>query len=154
RSGDPQASCSCGAQARSRGMRERRLMTCHGEQLLLRRYYYCERCRRGLAPLDEALGLEDGSTTPTVRRWIAEVAAKLPFEEAAALLAQLTPVGVSASTLERIAVATGSALFAAQQCVAQQHHAGHLPVPPQKPSRLYISMDGKMTPLRDVWRKD
>src|SRR5689334_12341824 len=154
RSRDAEASCPCGAPARARGWRERRLMTAHGEQVLRRRYYYCERCHHGLAPLDDALGLDRGSTTPVVRQWIAEVAAKLPFAEAAALLGRLTPVAVSAATVERSAVATGRALAAAQQRTAQLHQSGALPVPPHKPARLYISMDGKMTPLRDAWRKD
>lgn len=148
------ASCACGAPARSRGTRERRLITAHGEHVLTRRYYYCERCRHGFAPLDDALGLDRGTTTPTVRQWIAEVAAKLPFEETSALLARLTPVAVSAATIERVAVAVGSALAAAQQQTAQRHHGGQLPLPERKPARLYISMDGKMTPLRDAWHKD
>jgi hypothetical protein len=154
RSRDAEAACSCKALARARGMRQRRLITSHGEQILLRRYYYCERCRRGFAPLDEVLGLDGGSTTPLVRQWIAEVAAKLAFEEASALLQRLTPVAVSAATVERIAVATGNALAAAQHGAAQRHHDGQLPMPAHKPTRLYISMDGKMTPLRDEWRKD
>jgi hypothetical protein len=148
------ALCSCGAPARERGLRQRRLITIHGEQSLWRRYYYCARCRRGFAPLDEALGLDRGATTPLVRQWMAVVAAKLVFAEAADLLAQLTPVTVSAATVERVAVATGKALSADQQRTAQLHHDGQLPVPEQKPTRLYISMDGKMTPLRDQWCKD
>jgi uncharacterized protein UPF0236 len=154
RSRGDEASCSCGALARLRGLRERRLITSHGEQILLRRYYYCERCRRGFAPLDEALGLDRGATTPLVRQWIAELASKLVFEDASAVLQRLTPVTVSATTVERIAVATGEALFAAQQAAAQRHLVGQLPALGHKPARLYVSMDGKMTPLRDAWRKD
>jgi len=148
------ACCSCGATARERGRRQRRLITVHGEQHLWRRYYYCDHCRRGFAPLDEALGLDQGATTPRVRQWIATVAANLVFGEAADLLALLTPVTVSAATVERVTVATGQALAADQERTAQLHHEGQLPVPARKPTRLYLSMDGKMTPLRDAWRKD
>jgi Uncharacterised protein family (UPF0236) len=148
------ARCCCGALARERGLRQRRVITIHGEQCLWRRYYYCDRCRSGFAPLDEALGLDQGATTLLVRQWIATAAAKLVFAEAADLLALLTPVAVSGSTVERVAVATGKALAADQQRTAHLHQQGQLPVPDRRPTRLYISMDGKMTPLRDPWHKD
>jgi hypothetical protein len=37
---------------------------------------------------------------------------------------------------------------------SQQHQAGALPIPALRPERLYISMDGKLVPLRDPWRRD
>jgi hypothetical protein len=100
------------------------------------------------------LGLSRAATTPTVRRFAAHLAAHLPFAEAAQLLAEFTAIRVGASTVERCAVAAGKALRLAQDQAAVHHRAGAGPEVETKPSRLYVSVDGIMAPLRDPWRKD
>jgi len=152
---DNQATCPhCAQPARYRGRVPRLLLTRHGEQTLFRRYYSCSPCQTGCAPLDRALGLDAGATSPTVRVWMARLGALAPFELAAALLQELTGVVGSVSTLERTALAVGDAFHHAQHQQAIQHHAGHLPQPAARPRRLYIAMDGTMTPLREPWRQD
>jgi hypothetical protein len=69
----------------------------------------------------------------------------MPFEVAQGVLARLTGVQVGASTLERTAVAIGTAL----QAVPAAAGPGR-----RKPRRLYISMDGKLVPLREAWKRD
>jgi hypothetical protein len=76
------------------------------------------------------------------------------FAQAQATLALLTGVAVGESTLERGAVSAGTALRQAQREQAQQHQQGRLPQPAHKPQRLYLSFDGMMTPLRDLWKRD
>jgi hypothetical protein len=130
------------------------VVTRHGAVAFVRPYYHCARCHGGFAPLDQALGLDAGNTTTCVRLWLAELAALEPFVTASGLLARLTGVQVSAATVERTAVAIGTALRAAQQQQAQWHQSGRLPEPDLRPARLYCSMDGAMAPLRDAWRRD
>jgi hypothetical protein len=149
-----QARCPCGGRARYRRLLPRRLVTCHGERTLWRRYYYCATCRSGWVPLDQQLGLDRQVTTPTVRRWIARVAARDTFGGAAATLQELTAVRLSVSTLTRTAVRVGTALARAQQASGQEHQAGHPPPVQQKPRRLYVTLDGKLVPLRDAWKRD
>jgi hypothetical protein len=150
-----QAHCpQCGQAARYRATYARTLITRHGERVLLRRYFYCGACAHGFAPLDATLGLDGGATTPAVRLWAAHLAAHLPFAEAARLLAQLTGVQLGESTVERLAVAVGSALRQAQHTEAQQHHAGRGPVVVAKSLRLYVSADGIPVPLRAPWKRD
>lgn len=150
-----QARCpKCRAWARYRCTSPRTLITRHGERTLSRRYYYCPTCQHGFAPLDAALGLEGGVTTPTVRLFSAHLAAHLPFAEAATLLERLTGIRLGASTVERTAVAVGAALRAAQQAEAQRHRAGVGPPVERKPPRLYVSVDGIYAPLRQPWKKD
>jgi hypothetical protein len=66
-------------------------------------------------------------TGPTLRAWLARLAAWQPFEEAVATLALLTGVQVSDATLERTAVAVGRSLGEALQQRARQHQQGRLP---------------------------
>lgn len=156
REGPPenQARCGCGATARYRSCLARVVITRHGELTLRRRYYYCPSCQRGFAPLDDRLGLDQEATTRRVREWCALLGGHLPFAEGAVVLERLTGVRLGMSTLERTTVAVGSRLRAAEQAEARRHHAGQLRQPVRKPSRLYISIDGKMTPLRDPWKRD
>jgi uncharacterized protein UPF0236 len=149
-----QARCPCGGVARYRRRRPRRLVTRHGERTLWRRDYHCATCRRGLVPLDRQLGLDRPVTTPTVRRWIARIAARDTFAGATATLPELTGVRLSASTVTDTAVQVGAALARAQQARGQEHQAGHPPAVQRRPRRLYVSLDGKLVPLRDAWKRD
>jgi hypothetical protein len=151
---DNQTRCACGARARFRDDASRRLITIHGEHSWTRPYYHCAACECGFAPLDRVLGLDGGATTVQIRRWIARLASKDPFGEAAADLEEFTGVRLSVSHVERIAVAIGTSLGAAQRAQAQQHQAGQLPLPALRPSRLYVGIDGKIVPLREPWRRD
>jgi hypothetical protein len=107
-----------------------------------------------VVPLDAALGLDAGTTTRQVRLWMADLAARLPFAEATLTLERLTGVRVAASTLEDTAVAMGTALRHAQHEAAERHRRGRPPVTQRKPRRLYISIDGISTPLREPWKRD
>jgi uncharacterized protein UPF0236 len=148
------ARCACGALARYHSLAERVLITRHGEFPLVRPYYYCPPCQAGFAPLDARLGLDRSGTTFQVRRWVARLSAKSAFAEAAADLEEFTCVRLSVSHVERIAVHIGSSLAAALRQQAEQHQVGCLPIPSLRPDRLYVSMDGKMVPLRDPWKRD
>jgi hypothetical protein len=145
---------TCGQLARYHDRVPRQITTCHGELRFFRPYYHCPGCRMGFAPLDAVLGLDAGSTTAQVRDWIIHVATQLPFASTGALLARLTGVQVGESTVERVTVAVGSALGQAQRAAATPEQRRLLPPPRHKPQRLYISMDGIMTPLRDPWKRD
>jgi hypothetical protein len=147
--------CACGQHARYHVTRTRVITTRHGEVRLPRPYYYCSACRAGFAPLDAALGLDAGTTTRQIREWSALLAAQIDsFAQARALLAQLTGVWLGESTVERTAVAVGSALRQAEQAAAVQHQRGRLPQPAHKPPRLYASFDGIMVPRRAPWKRD
>jgi hypothetical protein len=149
------AACpTCGRAARYRRMNERVLISTHGEYPLARAYYYCATCRRGFAPFDRQLGLDGGATTPPARLLIVEAGTKETFVPAAATLARHRGIQVSAATVKRVTVATGTALAQAQQEQARRHQAGALPVPPVKPQRLYVTIDGLYLPVRDPWKRD
>jgi hypothetical protein len=145
----------CGRRARYRRMATRVLITIHGERSLSRPYYYCSPCERGFAPLDDQLGLDREATTPQLRLWLVHEASRGPsFVAGAATLQRYTGLQISPATIERVAVATGTALAAAHREQAQQHRAGRLPEATVRPQRLYVGIDGKLVPLREAWKRD
>jgi hypothetical protein len=151
----PEQSCSCGAPVRYKGEQPRTMVTAHGGLTFHRAVYYCRACRQNWIPADVVLGLEAGKLTFQVRWWATYLGAMLTFAEAATTLELLTRVSLSASSLERVTVASGNALRQVQQEQTQAHQQDRLPDPTTKPPRrLYIGMDGVFAPLRDAWKQD
>jgi hypothetical protein len=134
----------CHRPARFRGTYSRQVLTRHAAQEVPCPYYYCVPCQYGFSPVARQLGLDDTGLSPQVRAWTARLAAHLAFTEASDTLLDLCGLAVSPSTVERVAVRVGEALRTVE-----------LPPPsPDPPTRLYVSLDGTQTPLRDPWKRD
>jgi Uncharacterised protein family (UPF0236) len=147
---------TCAGTARFYGCRERTIVTRHGELHFERRYYACATCHHGFAPLDQRLGLDGHTPTPQVRGWLAELGSEGVFEVAARRLATFTDVHLSESTAARIAVEVGRRLRAEELSEAERILRGEA-VPRRtrwQPTRLYVSLDGSMMPLREPWKRD
>jgi hypothetical protein len=147
---------TCPGTARFCGDRERRVVTRHGELGFARRYYSCPVCRHGFAPLDRRLGLDRQATTVQVRAWLADLGSDGAFETAARRLETFTDVRLSESTAIRTTVEIGRRLREEELQEAERILSGEA-VPRRtrwQPHRLYISLDGSMTPLRDPWKRD
>jgi hypothetical protein len=150
------ACAACSGTARFCGGRERLVVTRHGELRFARRYYHCSGCHHGLAPLDRRLGLDGHGTTTQVRVWLADLGSDGVFETAARRLETFTALRLSESTAARVTVEVGRRLRAEELQEAERLLQGEA-VPRRtrwQPQRLYISLDGSMTPLRDAWRRD
>jgi hypothetical protein len=154
---DNRTDCAtCLGSARFFGRRERLVVTQHGELRFARRYYHCPGCHQGVAPLDRRLGLDGHATTPRVQAWLADLGSDSSFEAAARRLERFTGVRLSEATAARTAIAVGERLRQEEMREAEQILAGQA-VPRRTswhPQRLYISLDGSMTPLRDPWKRD
>lgn len=164
----PAANCAacpqCGGSARYKQTLHTHLLTIHGRQPVVSRYYYCQPCQHGFCPQDPILGLERGRrATRRVRAWMARFAVQEEcFAAVPPILAELRGLEVSASTVERTAVEVGEALGAAREARAREALAtaeaeGAQAAPPAGtpgPTRLYLAMDGTMCPLRERWRRD
>jgi hypothetical protein len=134
----------CHRPARFRCTYYRHVLTRHGKLEIARPYYHCHACHWGFSPADLRLGLDASGLSPKVRAWTARLAAHLVFAEASDTLRDLCGLAISPSTVERVAVRVGEALRTAD-----------LPPPsPIPPTRLYVSVDGTQTPLRDLWKRD
>jgi hypothetical protein len=147
---------TCPGAARFCGRRPRLLVTQHGELRVERRYYHCSRCCQGFALLDHRLGLDRHATTARVRAWLADLGRDAPFETAARRLETLTGVRLSEATAARTTIEVGARLRQEELGEAEQILTGEA-VPRRtswRPHRLYLCLDGSMTPLRDAWKRD
>jgi hypothetical protein len=67
---EPHVPCSCGSQARYKGMRTKPLHTVLGRAKMRRAYYWCCRCQPGQFATDAALDVENTELSPGVRRML------------------------------------------------------------------------------------
>jgi hypothetical protein len=72
------------------GMLGRTVETMIGETRLIRPYFYCENCKRGFYPLDDALILSDRVKQWDMQELGASVAAEVPYNTAEELFEELT----------------------------------------------------------------
>jgi Uncharacterised protein family (UPF0236) len=147
----PHARCPGGHQAAFAGRRAKTITTVLGPVRVMRAWYHCRECGHGLAPRDEQLGTAGTPLSPGLREMIARAGAEVPFGKAAALLADLAGITVSARTVERSAEASGAAARAAGAAEAAAIRARTirpLPPPAPVPDMLYVEVDGTGVPVR------
>ena len=128
----PHVKCGAGHQAGYAGSRAKTVSTVLGPVQVTRAWYHCRECERGFAPRDEQLGVAGTSLSPGLAEMIARAGAEVPFGKAAALLADLAGVAVSARTVERSAEASGAAARkagAAEAAVLRARRSARCPRP-------------------------
>jgi hypothetical protein len=146
--------CSCGAQARYKGVQERELISCTGVHRFARAYYYCPACRHGFCPLDEALSLPKmGECSVLLRSLVARFCCYLPYRLVAQELEVICGIRLAASTIERVANQVGSRLAQEWQEREQLVCQERAPASAQHPRRLHLSMDGVMIFVGGEWRE-
>ena len=116
--------CACGNAWHNKGTQSRTIITFLGELVLERSYYYCELCRQGYYPLDEALALDGTHFSDAVQQAVSLLGAELSFAPAADTLLSLSGISVSVREAERLTEARGAALEQACQAEQQQVLAG------------------------------
>ena len=127
----PRAKCAAGHQANYAGSRPRAVTTVLGPLRLSRAWYHCAACKRGFAPRDRQLGLlPGGSLSPGLAEMTALAGAEVSFARAAALIAGLAGITLSARTIERSAEATGAAARSATAAEASAITARAVVPPP------------------------
>ena len=100
----------------------------------------------GFFPLDEELGLQAGSLTPSLVEDLVRLGSWMPFAEAGKLVGHFRKVVVSAATVRRTTEKSGEAYVDLQtRQVAELER--ELPPAPQGPAMQQLSVDGAMVPL-------
>ena len=106
----------------------------------------------GFFPLDDELGLLPGQLTPRLQEGLVRLSTHIPsFAKAADEFAFFTQVNVHRTSASRISEAAGATAVALQTAQAEHILQTH-PLPPNRPERLVLSVDGAMVPLvHGVW---
>jgi hypothetical protein len=140
--------CSCGQQARYRGLRGRRILTALGEVELLRPWYLCPHCHQGQFPVDRELDIEDVDSSPAVRRMQALVGAEAAFDRGRAQMKLLAGLEVSTKSVERAAESIGADIAKGEQREIRKAVQLDLPViVGGSIPTLYVQMDGTGVPV-------
>jgi hypothetical protein len=148
-----QAPCACGQRARFVTMNRRTLVTVNGERTLRRAYYHCGSCRKGFCPLDQGLQLGQGEHSVGVRALAARFTSYVSQRQAAVEMELVTGIRLSPRSMQREAVAVGSALAAAWAAREQRLLARQAPPPVRRPRQLHTAMDGVFVLIGKEWRE-
>lgn len=136
--------------------RARQVVTQCGAVALARPWYHCRRCRRGWSVVETTLAVPArAQASAGLERWLLELAASLPYREAAERLASLTGLEVGAATVRRHAVAAGAALAATDAADAVAVERAREPAGPvdAAPGLLVAEADGVMVRYTDGWHE-
>ena len=146
----------CGQRARVARWRVRRLRTVCGPIQWERPWYHCRRCHHGFSPVDATLGVAARRRlSATLTNWVVEQGATTSFAEAAATLARLTGLEVSAETIRQTTEAVGTALETqapTDAATVQRTQEAAGPVEPV-PGQLVVETDGVMVRYLDGWHE-
>jgi hypothetical protein len=120
------------------GWRPKQLLTVLGPIQIRRSYYYCEVCRTGVHWQDSQWDIEGTGLSPGVRRMMARLGSKEPFEEAREDLAELAGLQVVTKQVERVSEQLGQAVQGWTAAAAADLKPG---------TKFYIAYDGTGVPV-------
>jgi hypothetical protein len=146
---EPHVPCSCGGQARSKGMRTKPLLTVLGRAKMRRPYYWCSRCQQGQFSTDAALDVENTELSPGVRRMLTLVGSECSsFERGREQMKLLAGLEVTTKAVERTTESIGADIAHREQDTIQQALQRELPIAVgQEISVMYVQMDGTGVPM-------
>jgi hypothetical protein len=105
------AACpQCGQGWSARGPQDRTVETLVGAIRLWRPYFYCERCRLGTTPVDEALRLTKCRKQPDMQQAAVKLTKEVPYKTACELFEELTGLPLSARTAHEVTQAVAEGL--------------------------------------------
>lgn len=137
--------------------RPRSLQGLVGDYQLVRGYFYCDRCSKGCAPLDERLGIGPGSFSPGLARVACRLGIEKSFPEAADALGEALHMTVITESVRRITEGIGEVAEREQQAAVALAKKGEEPVQSDQVAAatgiLAVEVDGAMIHLEKEWRE-
>lgn len=128
--------------------RKRILQGLVGNYSIKRAYFSCDRCQRGLAPLDERLGIGAGALSPGLERVACRLGIEDSFEEAADTLFETLRIELPDETERRVTEGIGRVAEAEAQAAIALAQAGKDPLPKTavevNSPTLLVEVDGTM----------
>jgi hypothetical protein len=105
----------CGQAMRYKGELKRAVLNGEGDSTIKRAHYYCPGCQSGIFPLDQQLKLGEHSWTPKMVEQAVRVGVEIAsYERAAETFVELSGVGLSKSSLQRLVCEYGKVLVKQQ----------------------------------------
>jgi len=153
----------CGAQQHFKENVDRTIYTEFGEIPLKRAYYVCPKCGHGCYPLDEKLGLREGELQGKLREIATMQSILMPYESSNAALKRIYDQDIDPKTLQRLVDREGEETLAEdheeeRQMSLETTEGGaktqEAVAAATAPARLYLGVDGIMTPTRETRRDD
>lgn len=142
----PRVECSQGHRAEFVGYRNKTVTTVVAPVEIRRAYYHCSTCQAGVVPKDQRLDVVASSFSPGVRRMMAHVGGREPFEQGCEDLEQLAGIALRTKQIERVAEATGALVRAAARVETEAVWNGRLVGLPTAP-RIYLAIDATGVPI-------
>lgn len=144
--------CSCGKRSRSRGSRQKDILSIHGVVRVKRAYYRCDHCHATSFPWDGRQGLSSHMWTPRVKELVAALCATLPYEQSSVLLKRVSGLDIEESCEEQIVAEVGGALRREdEQIIVEAVDMGTMKPAESKPKRLYIGIDAAKAHTDGEW---
>jgi len=138
--------CGKGHQAGFVDYRSKRLVTVLSCVHLQRAYYHCVSCARGVIPRDSELDIVSTSFSPGVRRLMARVGGKEPFDEGRLDLQELAGIVVKTKQVERVSEAIGAQIELVASRERRAALAGKVVLLHSVP-KMYVAIDGTGVPM-------
>ncbi len=149
--------CQCGEWADYVRKRTGTTITLHGRVRYGRPYYTCPYCHKGHYPLDQQLSIKPGTMSREVIKQAALLGVHDAFAPSSDTLRRLTLLELSPNSVRKASQQVGAAVMAVeeQQIVHSQDLEAQLDHKrdPDKPVRLYGSLDGFNVLFRDGWHE-
>jgi hypothetical protein len=147
---------------------EIRIRTLSGEIKYKRDYYYCRKCRQGLNPRDEELGI-NGLSHKMTKGLMAETAfygqCQPSFDRARLMIIKALKMDINEETIRQVTETVGELVFKqdtrrAENTLKNIHKIGDDTPAPDKNTVLYIQIDGAAVNTRvedengSTWREN
>ena len=137
--------------------RVRQLQGLVGDYALGRPYFVCDRCHRGVAPLDERLGIGPGALSPGLARVACRLGIDDSFGEAADALRETLRVDVPREAIRRMTEGIGQVAEDEEMAAVTRAQAGYAPLADTNTvavgAALLVEVDGAMVHLEEDWHE-
>jgi hypothetical protein len=149
--------CSgCGGKMNYQGQVSRRVTSGFGKFRYERAYYYCRKCHRGRAPVDEQLKTTEHQVSPRLQRVLAFLGGHLSFEVVQKAVRECYQLDLSDEVIRQVAEEVGQEArqWEDQQQQAWAQQALQRKRPGQKAHSWVLEIDGKKVGLqRGDWQE-
>jgi len=142
----PRIACGRGHEAKFVDYRTKTVLTVLSSIRVRRGYYHCAVCQQGVIPKDLALDIVNTSFSPGVRRLMARVGGKEPFDEGRADLDELAAIVVKTKEVERTSEAMGEQIEQIALRERKAVFAGKVVMLHAVP-KMYVVIDGTGVPM-------